>query len=180
MSKWKMVKLGDVCNNNIQTISSNDDYQIDYIDISSVDNQTKKIVSYNTFTFKEAPSRARQILQENDILVSTVRPNLNAVAINSLKSENIVVGSTGYCVLRCNDKIERDYLFYFCQSETFILALVKKAKGASYPAVSNSDVKSCLIPLPPLDEQKRIADVLDKASELIKKRKEQIRLMDVL
>lgn len=41
-------------------------------------------------------------------------------------------------------------------------------------------LKEQIIPLPPLDEQKRIAEVLDKASELIKKRKEQIRLMDEL
>ena len=61
-------------------------------------------------------------------------------------------------------------------------------KSAHYPSgrgvaqnnINQSILKNILIPLPPLDEQKRIADVLDKASELIKKRKEQIRLMDEL
>ena len=51
-----------------------------YIDISSVDNQAKRIVAPKTLLGAEAPSRARQVVQTNDVLVSTTRPNLNAVA----------------------------------------------------------------------------------------------------
>ena len=180
MSKWKVVKLDDICVNNIQTISSKDDFDIVYVDISSIDNKEKKIVLYQTLNSKEAPSRAKQILNKNDILVSTVRPNLNAVAINQIESEKVVVGSTGYCVLRCSSEVDVDYIFNFCKSKTFINGLVKVAKGASYPAVSNSEVKNSKIPLPPLETQKQIAKTLDTAAELLAMRKQQLAELDNL
>ena len=178
--KWPQVRLGDVCDDKITSISSKENFDIIYIDISSIDNKTKCISSYTKIPAKKAPSRAKQILKLNDILVSTVRPNLNAVAINTLDEDTVVVGSTGYCVLRSTEKIENKYLFYFCQSPTFIEQLVKRAKGASYPAVSNVDVKNIQIPLPPLPEQRRIAAVLDQVSSLIALRKAQLAKLDLL
>jgi len=182
VSKWKVVKLDDICVNNIQTISSKDDFDIVYVDISSIDNKEKKIVSYQILNSKEAPSRAKQILNKNDILVSTVRPNLNAVAINQIESEKVVVGSTGYCVLRYSSEVDVDvdYIFNFCKSKTFINGLVKVAKGASYPAVSNSEVKNSKIPLPPLETQQQIAKTLDTAAELLAMRKQQLAELDNL
>ena len=178
--RWPQVRLGDVCDDKITSISSKENFDIIYIDISSIDNKTKCISSYTKIPAKKAPSRAKQILKLNDILVSTVRPNLNAVAINTLEEDTVVVGSTGYCVLRSTEKIENKYLFYFCQSPTFIGQLVKRAKGASYPAVSNADVKNIKIPLPPLPEQRRIAAVLDQVSSLIALRKAQLAKLDLL
>ena len=178
--RWPQVRLGDVCDDKITSISSKENFDIIYIDISSIDNKTKCISSYTKIPAKKSPSRAKQILKLNDILVSTVRPNLNAVAINTLEEDTVVVGSTGYCVLRSTEKIENKYLFYFCQSPTFIGQLVKRAKGASYPAVSNADVKNIKIPLPPLPEQRRIAAVLDQVSSLIALRKAQLAKLDLL
>lgn len=113
-----------------------------------------------------------------DILVSTVRPNLNAVAKNLMNSENVVVGSTGFCVLRCIDGVDSDYVFSFCKSRTFIDELVRIAKGASYPAVGNSDVRNVKIPLPPLEIQKQFAENLDAVSELLALRKQQLAELD--
>ncbi|WP_276623824.1 restriction endonuclease subunit S [Syntrophomonas wolfei] len=180
MNKWEIAKLNNICVEKIQTISPKDDYNIEYVDISSIDNQEKKIISYQTIHSKDAPSRAKQILKKNDILVSTVRPNLNAVAINQIESKNVVVGSTGYCVLRCTKNIDVNYLFNYCKSNTFISRLVKLAKGASYPAVSNLEVKNSKIPLPPLETQKQIAKTLDTAAELLAMRKQQLAELDNL
>jgi type I restriction enzyme, S subunit len=52
-----------------------------YVDISSVDKDLKAIVQTQEVIGKDAPSRARKVISADDILVSTVRPNLNAVAI---------------------------------------------------------------------------------------------------
>jgi type I restriction enzyme S subunit len=180
VSKCEKVKLDNICVEKIQTISPKDDYNIEYVDISSIDNQEKKIVSYQTIHSKDAPSRAKQILKKNDILVSTVRPNLNAVAINQIESKNVVVGSTGYCVLRCTKDIDVNYLFNYCKSNAFINRLVKLAKGASYPAVSNLEVKNSKIPLPPLETQKQIAKTLNIAAELLAMRKQQLAELDNL
>lgn len=174
----EMVRLGDVCESKISTLSSNSDETIEYIDISSVDNILKKIVSTQILNTATAPSRAKQLINYKDILVSTVRPNLNAVAMVDINSEYSLVASTGYCVLRCNEKADSKYVFYFCQSKCFVDSLVSQATGASYPAVSTNIVKNTLIPLPPLCEQHHIAAVLDKVSELIALRKRQLDLLD--
>ncbi len=114
------------------------------------------------------------------MIVSLVRPNLNAVAIIEEQSQNLQVASTGYCVLRCNQMIYNRYLFYFCQSETFVNSMTAQATGASYPAVSNSIVKNCEIPLPERNKQKEIADILDKVTGLISLRKQQLAKLDEL
>ncbi len=51
-----------------------------YIDLSSVDQVLKEVLSVSQVVCAEAPSRARQLVQAGDVLVSTVRPNLNGVA----------------------------------------------------------------------------------------------------
>lgn len=175
-----MAKLGEVCAEKIETLDAKYSGKIDYIDISSVDNCEKKIVQVQEISAKDAPSRAKQLIQDGDVIVSLVRPNLNAVAIVGGQNKNLQVASTGYCVLRSNPKIYNRYLFNFCQSDTFINKMVSQATGASYPAVSNSIVKSCEIPLPNLNQQKRVADILDKVTALISLRKQQLVKLDEL
>ena len=175
-----MAKIGDVCASKIDTLNAAYNGKIDYIDISAVDNDKKKITNTETLQIKEAPSRARQLVECDDIIVSLVRPNLNAVAVVENSSENLQVASTGYCVLRCNQAVYSRYLFYFCQSETFINRMTAQATGASYPAVSNSIVKNCEIPLPERNKQKEIADILDKVTGLISLRKQQLAKLDEL
>jgi type I restriction enzyme S subunit len=126
------------------------------VDISSVDNHGKVITEARQLPGKEAPSRARQVIRTNDVLVATTRPNLNAVALvpPELDAE---ICSTGFCVLRCNDQLDPEYLFMFVQSVEFIRGLSDLVKGALYPAVTDGQVRSQRLPLPPLSEQRRIA-----------------------
>lgn len=175
-----MARLGDVCEKQIDTIKSTYKGIVDYIDISSVDNKSKRIIQIQSIAMEDAPSRARQLVFQGDILISTVRPNLNAVAMVTENSDNVLVASTGYCVLRCLPNVYSKYVFYFCQSPTFVGNLVTQATGASYPAVTATIVKECIIPLPPLDEQRKIAAVLDKVSDLIAKRRQQLDKLDTL
>lgn len=172
------VQLNTICISKVETIPANFEGIIEYIDISSIDNAEKKIFNTQIIDSQEAPSRARQLVKYGDILVSTVRPNLNAVAIVQKESDFTLVASTGYCVLRCNDKTDKHYVFHFCQSPYFIEDMVRQATGASYPAVSNSIVKGCLIPACSLQEQQRISSILDKLTELISLRKQQLTKLD--
>jgi len=176
----KRVPIETYCEKKISTLQKNAIGMIDYIDISSVDNIKKKIISFQTMNAKDAPSRAKQLLKKYDILVSTVRPNLNAVAVVESETDNLMVGSTGYCVLRCKDNMDFRYLFNFCQSQYFIDDMSSQATGASYPAVSTAIVRSSLIPNYPVDDQRRIASELDKITDLIDKRKEQLEKLDAL
>lgn len=110
--------------------------------------------------------------------MATVRPNLNGVASVPCEFEG-ATASTGYCVLRVNEKLlDSKYLFYWVQTELFVNDMISKASGANYPAVSDKIIKDSKIPLPPLDEQKRIAAILDKADAIRQKRKQAIDLAD--
>ena len=175
-----MARLGDVCEKKVDTIKATYKGDIDYIDISSIDNQRKEITQIQSMSIVDAPSRAKQLVFPGDILVSTVRPNLNAVALVTENSDNTLVASTGYCVLRCLPNADNKYVFYFCQSPAFIEKMVSQATGASYPAVTSAIVKECTIPLPSLEEQRRIAALLDKVSDLIAKRRAQLDKLDLL
>lgn len=132
------------------------DVMFHYVDIASVDNKLKKITSAKKLLGKDAPSRARKRIRQGDIILSTTRPNLNAVAIVPEELDGQVC-STGFCVLRPREIIERDFLFFHCLSEPFVGALTDLVKGALYPAVSDKQVFSQIIPLPDLATQRRIA-----------------------
>jgi len=108
-------------------------------------------------------------VKAGDVLVATVRPNLNGVA-----------ASTGFCVLRTKADLDNSYLFHWVRSPVFVTDMVRKATGASYPAVSNRIVKSSSIPLPSLLEQRRIAEVLDRADALRTQRQAVLALTDEL
>lgn len=156
------------------------DETITYIDIAAVDKDLKIIVEPTICLGSDAPSRARQLVQMNDVLVSTVRPNLNSVAVVTEAFDG-ATASTGYTVLRPLPHIlDTQYLFHWVKTEHFINEMVKLATGQSYPAVSDKIILNSKIPLPPLEEQRRIASILDKADELRQKRQQTIEKLDQL
>ena len=152
----------------------------DYIDLSSVDKGTKSIASIQRYECSDAPSRARQLVEADDVLVATVRPNLNGVALVN-GAHHGMTASTGYCVLRPDkDKLDSRFLFHWVKTGVFVQRMVDVATGANYPAVSDAKVKASKIPLPPLAEQKRIARILDAADALRAKRREALAQLGTL
>jgi type I restriction enzyme, S subunit len=161
-------------------LRSNEDNEFDYIDLSAVNQEVKKITEVKKLNCGEAPSRARQLVQANDVLVSTVRPNLNGVALVTNEFDGMTA-STGFCVIRPNPKhLNANYLFHWVKSDSFVKSMVMQATGASYPAVSDKIILESKIPLPPLPEQRRIATILDKADTLRTKRREALAQLDRL
>lgn len=154
--------------------------EITYIDIGSVSQDSKQITNENRMLGSEAPSRARQIISQGDILVSTVRPNLNAVALVPEHLDG-ATASTGFCVLRpIQDRLDNRYLFHWVKAPKFVASMTGQATGQSYPAVSDKIVKSSEIPLPPLEDQKHIAAILDQADKLRRLRQTAITKLNTL
>lgn len=149
-----------------------------YIDLSSVSQSEKRIVSKASILGSKAPSRARQLVNSGDILVSTVRPNLNGVAAVTAEFDG-AIASTGFCVLRPRpSRLSSRYLLYWVQSPRFVEQLTRQATGASYPAVTDRIVKNSQIWLPSSDEQRRVVAILDRVNELRRKRRRTLRLLD--
>ena len=180
---WEYKKLGEVCypKSKIQRATKcfGASDEIVYIDISSIDNSVQEVNSITSFTMSNAPSRAQQKVEYGDIIVSTVRPNLKNVALIKQHDSNLVA-SSGFCVLRPTDDIERNYLFRYITSDIFTQHIMKLTTGANYPAVRDLDVRDSTIPLPPQSTQLAIVSELDKINELIRLKKEQLKDFDNL
>ncbi|EEN87936.1 type I restriction modification DNA specificity domain protein [Rhodococcus erythropolis SK121] len=174
MTGLPKVPLGDICQKvpTWNPAKSSAEKEFIYVDLSSVDQRNKTITSPQVISTSEAPSRARQLLSPGDVIVSTVRPNLNAVAHVEPEFDQ-ATASTGFTVLRGDPKrIDSRYLSQWVKTPLFVSEMVRKATGASYPAVSDRIVKASTIPLPDLADQRRIATVLDHADMLRNKRRE--------
>ena len=129
-------RLRDFVYQNITNIKSspiNRDFE--YLEISQI---SLSNFEYQTTTVKlgEEPDRAHHLLKRGDVVVSTVRPNRNAIAF--IKTDNIV-GSSGLAVLRANN-IEAEYLLAFCKTSYFVNCLMRANKASMYPAVSTGDI----------------------------------------
>ena len=151
-----------------------------YVDLSAVDQDAKVVSGARELACSEAPSRARQLIRAGDVLVSTVRPNLNGVALVPPELDG-ATASTGFCVLRPRaGQLDARYLYHWVKSPRFVSDMVRKATGASYPAVSDRVVCESRLPLPPFPEQRRIAEILDKADALRAKRRAALAQLDTL
>ncbi|MBK7507653.1 MAG: restriction endonuclease subunit S [Comamonadaceae bacterium] len=182
MSAWKTVPVGELVESTKtwNPSRSDPDEVFDYIDLSAVDQAAKAIVGAREVTCGDAPSRARQIVSAGDVLVSTVRPNLNGIAKVPVDLDG-ATASTGFCVLRPRKNVlSSSYLFHWVKSPGFVADMVSKATGASYPAVSDRIVFESALAVPPLPEQRRIAAILDQADALRAKRREALAQLDSL
>lgn len=163
MCKWEWKKISTLvtkCQNIKWDNVPLDDSRL-YIDLSSVNKDTQCIEDVSEVNVENAPSRAKQIIHENDVLFATTRPTQKRVCIVERQYDNQIC-STGFCVLRPLDCLESKYLFYCLLSDDFYSYIKPLEKGANYPAVTDGDVKNYEIPVPPLSEQKRIVKFLDE------------------
>lgn len=170
---WPIVSVGDVCLATTQADPARlGRPTFRYVDISGVDREAKAITKFEELPADDAPSRARKLIEASDILVSTVRPNLNAIAFVPPELDG-EIASTGFSVLRVNENVSSaKFLYYWAQHTSFVDFLVANATGASYPAVSDAIVKRAPLPLPPLREQHRIVELLEQADALRRVRRE--------
>ena len=156
-----MSTFGELTAPKVEQTGPSGDGEFVYVDISSIDNQAKRIVDPKRVTPEAAPSRARQRLRKGDVLVSMTRPNLNAVAIVPPDLDG-AIGSTGFHVLRANDDMEPHWLYYAVQSSSFVKSMCDLVQGALYPAVRPKDIREYAISPPPLAKQREIVAELEK------------------
>ncbi len=160
------VALGEICSKINRVKWQGNNAQFKYIDLSSVDREDHNIKETVVIDKDNAPSRAQQIVEENDILFGTTRPLLKRTAYIS-KNYDGQICSTGFCVIRVNEqRAFSRFVFHLINAKNFYDYVKANEQGTNYPCISDSKVKDFEIPLPPLPEQKRIADILDRFDAL--------------
>ena len=160
---WQIKKLGDVLEKT-ETVNPllSPEKEFEYIDVSSVSNSSFQVETTQRLKGIIAPSRARKLVHTDDIIFATIRPTLQRIAMVPEHLDRQVC-STGYFVLRPKSGIDHRFVFYYLFTEDFMGQMEALQKGASYPAVTDGQVKAQEIPVPPLPEQQRIVAKLDEA-----------------
>ena len=167
---WSCDRLKDaaVINGESLAAETDADYQFDYLEISNVGYHG--IVDPNAIErlrFEDAPSRARRRVASKSTVISSVRPNLQAVAYVDEARKDFVC-STGFNVVQpLEHRLLPKFAYRVLMSEAARQHFESTAKGVGYPAVDDKDFGSLAIPLPSLAEQRRIAAYLDASCAAI-------------
>ena len=164
----KTARIKDVAELDPETLGESTDpnFSFKYIDLSAV--KGGRIGDQvESMTFAGAPGRARKLIKEGDVLLGMVRPYLKPFA-KVQRALGVHVASTGFAVIRARSGVtDPEYLYQTIWSDGISKQIHQMVTGSSYPALSVGDVKDLKIPLPPLAEQRKIAEILRTWDEAI-------------
>ena len=153
---------------NIKSLKLNKSFN--YLQISDIDLNNGIEYSITEIDYKDIPDRATYILQNNDVCVSTVRPNRNAVAL--IKNPKRLVGTSGFAVLRlASEDILPEFLYIFVKTNHFITKMMRANTASLYPAVLDSDIYKCKIPIFPMPFQLEIEKLVKDSHKALESSK---------
>lgn len=144
-----------------------------YIDLTSVDIETKAIVETNEIQASNAPSRAQKLVEKDDLIFATTRPAQQRYCLIGGEYSG-EVASTGYCVLRAKREVVLPkWILHWIASSDFKIYVEENQSGSAYPAISDAKVKDFAIPIPcpenpkkSLEIQAEIVRILDAFTSL--------------
>ncbi|MFH1505986.1 MAG: restriction endonuclease subunit S [archaeon] len=156
---WRIEVVGTLVKINEDTINKNyQEENIEYIDTSSVDKG--HLVRAQKLNLKEAPSRAKRIIKDHDILISTVRPNLKHFFFVD-KSKKNLVASTGFAVISSKNIFPK-FLYYYLTTDSYtnFLSSIADSHTSTYPSFNPDVIENSFCPRPKENEQQAIAKIL--------------------
>lgn len=172
---WPMVKLGEVAPSKaLKNPVVLDDDNVWQLNLDMVESGSGKVLNKIKAPLSEAGSSTHWF-DSRHVLYSKLRPYLNKVV---LPDEQGLATTELVPMLPDSEVLDRRYLVHYLRSKQFVSWISDQVAGAKMPRVSMKVFWEHEIPLPPLDEQKRIATILDKADAIRQKRKQAIDLAD--
>lgn len=170
MSRYVETKLGEIAKTNTTSYSEKEKWNfVNYLDTGSITQNVIESVQYIDLNTEKLPSRAKRKVRKNSIVYSTVRPNQLHYGIIKSQPENFLV-STGFTVIDVNEaKADADYIFYYLTQRDIVehLQAIGEQSTSAYPSIKASDIEDLVLFLPPLEEQKKIVEILNAITNRI-------------
>ena len=166
----EVAEINSIClkTDNIKWKDIPEEREYTYIDLTSVDRSSKSVVEPQRIRKSNAPSRAQRLVFRDDIIFATTRPTLRRYCIIPEQYDGQIC-STGFCVLRPDKrKVRPSWLFHSLSTDTFYDYVEPLQTGATYPAITDKDVKGYVISLPSIAEQDEIISRLDDLNDKCK------------
>lgn len=162
LNKLKAIPIDEVAINPKRKFKPQENVPFRYIEISEIDLSTGEFV-VSEITGENAPDRAQWIVEKDDVIVSTVRPIRNAVALIGEDSKDLVC-SSGFAVLEPR-KVEPEYLFVYLKSKPIVKLLDRLTTATMYPAVTTDDILNTRIYLGNENFRQEIKDKVIEAQK---------------
>lgn len=180
MAKWEKVKLGDICDFLNGYAFKSEKYQAKGYRVIRITNVQKgKIIDEDPKFYEENIKLKKFVLKENDILIS-LTGNVGRVGVVADNLLPAYLNQRVGCVRINNKQVSVNYLYSYMNSDFFENKCIQSAKGIAQKNLSTEWLKEVLIPLPSLEEQKKIAERLDAVSDLLEKQKQLLAEQDNL
>lgn len=178
MSKWPTVKLADICTTSSggtpsRAVNEYYDGEIPWVKSGELtDGYVSNVSEY--ITESGLKNSSAKLIPKGTLLIAMYGATVGKLGILEMDAST----NQAICAIRTGPRVDRDYLFQYLLSER--KNIVSSGVGGAQPNISQEKIRNLEIPLPPLDEQRRIAAFLDKADALRQKRRQAIAKLDEL
>ncbi|DAB38402.1 MAG: hypothetical protein A2552_05555 [Sulfuricurvum sp. RIFOXYD2_FULL_44_160] len=153
---WEWKKLGDVVTEISSKLQASQCQDLPYLSLENIESQTGKLLNVSSAKESNVIGTCSKFTKDT-VIYSKLRPYLNKVAIPDFDG----VGTTELIVFQPKNNLDKFFLANFLRSESVVNKINASSYGAKMPRTSSKFLKELEIPLPSLNEQKRLVALLD-------------------
>ena len=151
---------------NIKSLFLNKNFK--YLSISDLNLSNGFQYKVENMNYSKIIDRATYVLKNNDVVVSTIRPNRNAIGF--IKNPKRIIGTSGFTVLRTKD-IQPEFIYIFCKTQYFITSLNREATATMYPSITDGDILKTKIINPSNTFQEKIQELVKLSHQKLEESK---------
>ena len=165
MEEWKEYRIGDVCNTISDTYRGNAE---DVVLINTSDVLEGKCLNHIKTPNRDLKGQFKKTFRKDDILYSEIRPANKRYAYIDFDATDYIA-STKLMVIRHNERILPQYLFYILKSQAVVdeLQMLAESRSGTFPQITFSEIANMEIKLPPIEQQRQLISILKSLDDKI-------------
>lgn len=175
---WKMVKFGDVVRQCKESVDRANNPFERYVEGGHMDSEDIHIRRWGEFGADYVGPAFHRIFRKNQVLYGSRRTYLKKVAVADF--DGITANTTFVCETKNQKIFMQELLPFLMLTDSFTEHSIRESKGSTNPYINWPDIAKYEFQLPPLDEQKRMAEVLWAADEVSRAYQEALIQVDVI